>query len=71
MTLMHIPVCGDIGVEMHPDTDQHIAWNPGRLWFAWENAGKIYVNPSIFKQGMECLFPEEHGTILSIPGIAL
>lgn len=24
MTLMCIPVCGDIGVEMHPDTDQFI-----------------------------------------------
>lgn len=24
MTLMCIPACGDIGVEMHPDTDQFI-----------------------------------------------
>ena len=30
MTLMHIPVCGDIGVEMHPDTDQHIRIESGR-----------------------------------------
>lgn len=30
MTLMHIPVCGDIGVEMHPDTDQHIRVESGQ-----------------------------------------
>lgn len=30
MTLMHIPVCGDIGVEMHPNTDQHIRVESGQ-----------------------------------------
>lgn len=30
MTLMSIPVCGDIGVEMHPDTDQFIRVESGQ-----------------------------------------
>ena len=30
MTLMCIPACGDIGVEMHPDTDQLIRVEAGR-----------------------------------------
>ena len=30
MTLMCIPVCGDIGVEMHPDTDQVIRVEEGQ-----------------------------------------
>lgn len=30
MTLMHIPVYGDIGVEMHPDTDQYIRIESGQ-----------------------------------------
>ena len=30
MTLMCIPVCGDIGVEMHSDTDQLIRVEAGR-----------------------------------------
>ena len=30
MTLMCIPVCGDIGVEMHPDTDQIIRVEAGQ-----------------------------------------
>ena len=29
MTLMSIPVCGEIGVEMHPDTDQLIRVEAG------------------------------------------
>ena len=30
LTLMNIPVCGDIGVEMHPDVDQFIRIESGR-----------------------------------------
>ena len=30
LTLMSIPVCGDIGVEMHPDVDQFIRVESGR-----------------------------------------
>lgn len=30
MTLMSIPVCGEIGVEMHPDTDQFIRIENGQ-----------------------------------------
>lgn len=30
MTLMCIPVCGEIGVEMHPDTDQFIRVEEGQ-----------------------------------------
>ena len=30
LTLMSIPVCGDIGVEMHPDVDQFIRIESGR-----------------------------------------
>ncbi len=30
LTLMSIPVCGDIGVEMHPDVDQFIRVERGR-----------------------------------------
>lgn len=30
MTLMSIPPCGEIGVEMHPDTDQFIRVEEGR-----------------------------------------
>lgn len=30
MTLMHIPPCGEIGLEMHPDTDQLIRVEHGR-----------------------------------------
>ena len=30
MTLMCIPVCGDIGVEVHPDTDQFIRVESGK-----------------------------------------
>lgn len=30
MTLMHIPVCGEIGLEVHPDTDQLIRVESGR-----------------------------------------
>ena len=30
MTLICIPVCGDIGVEMHPDTDQFIRVEEGQ-----------------------------------------
>lgn len=30
MTLMHIPTCGEIGVEMHPDTDQFIRVENGQ-----------------------------------------
>ena len=30
MTLMQIPVSGDIGVEIHPDTDQYIRVESGR-----------------------------------------
>lgn len=30
MTLMCIPVCGDIGLEIHPDTDQLICVECGR-----------------------------------------
>ena len=30
LTLMCIPVCGDIGVEMHPDVDQFIRVESGR-----------------------------------------
>lgn len=29
MTLMCIPPCGDIGLEVHPDTDQHIRIEQG------------------------------------------
>ena len=32
MTLMCIPVCGDIGVEMHPDTDQFIRVEGGEAF---------------------------------------
>ena len=35
LTLMSIPVCGDIGVEMHPDVDQFICVESGRA--------KVYV----------------------------
>ena len=30
MTLMNIPACGEIGLEMHPDTDQFIRVESGR-----------------------------------------
>lgn len=30
MTLMSIPVCGEIGLEMHPDTDQYIRIEGGQ-----------------------------------------
>ena len=30
MTLMSIPVCGDVGLEMHPDTDQFIRVEEGQ-----------------------------------------
>ena len=30
LTLMSIPMCGDIGVEMHPDVDQFIRVESGR-----------------------------------------
>lgn len=30
LTVMQIPVCGDIGVEMHPDTDQAIRVEAGQ-----------------------------------------
>ena len=30
LTLLSIPVCGDIGVEMHPDVDQFIRVESGR-----------------------------------------
>lgn len=30
MTLMSIPTCGEIGLEMHPDTDQFIRVESGR-----------------------------------------
>ena len=30
LTLMSIPVCGDIGVEMHPDVDQFIRVESGK-----------------------------------------
>ena len=32
MTLMCIPVCGEIGVEMHPDTDQVIRVEEGQAF---------------------------------------
>ena len=32
MTLMCIPVCGEIGVEMHPDTDQVIRVEDGQAF---------------------------------------
>ena len=30
MTLMNIPVCGEVGLEMHPDTDQYIRVEGGQ-----------------------------------------
>ena len=38
LTLMSIPVCGDIGVEMHPDVDQFIRVEGGRA--------KVYMGSS-------------------------
>ena len=32
MTLMSIPACGEIGLEMHPDTDQFIRVESGRAF---------------------------------------
>ncbi len=35
LTLMSVPVCGDIGVEMHPDVDQFIRVESGKA--------KVYI----------------------------
>ena len=32
VTLMSIPAGGDIGVEIHPDTDQLSAWKAAAAW---------------------------------------
>lgn len=40
MTLIGIPTCGEIGVEMYPDTDKLSAWRPASRLPLWAIAEK-------------------------------
>lgn len=66
MTLMCIPPCGEIGVEMHPDTDQFIRVEEGQaLVLHGRIAEKIWTSNAASVRGTPSLYRAEHGTMFS------
>jgi mannose-6-phosphate isomerase-like protein (cupin superfamily) len=68
MTLMSIPPCGEIGAEMHPDTEQFIRVEEGERLSEWGSAKKNWTSSIIFALEMRFLSPAEHGIIFSTAG---
>lgn len=67
MTLMHIPPCGEIGLEMHPDTDQLIRIEQGNAIVKMGKGKKIsWISNSTQTRAMQFLYLPEHGTISSM-----
>ena len=58
MTLMDIPVCSDIGPEMHPDTDQLIR----------VESGQATVHMGDCKENLDCIYCLHLGDAVFIPG---
>ena len=52
LTLMSIPVCGDIGVEMHPDVDQLSVLKAVARRSIWEAVGQIFASVLWWMQAM-------------------
>ena len=57
LTLMSIPVGGDIGVEMHPDVDQFIRVVQGRAKVYMRNCQKNCIEESIVDENYAIIIP--------------
>ena len=60
MTLMCIPVCGDIGVEIHEDTDQYIRVESGRARVEIGDREDCLNNMACLNQGDGVFVPAGH-----------
>ena len=57
LTLMSIPVCGDIGVEMHPDVDQFIRIERGHAKVYMGNCQKGVVEQADANENFAIIIP--------------
>ena len=62
LTLMSIPVGGDIGLEVHHDTDQFIRIESGNGWHLQARTKTGFVPVGRFAEATLSLSLPEHGT---------
>ncbi len=70
LTLMSIPVGGEIGLEVHPDTDQFIRLESGNGIAMMGLPKTVLIFNAPYATALLFLFRQVHGTILLTPEIS-